>query len=86
MHFRYVVANCGNPPCPANGMVSTNGGTTFGHMATYSCKQGYQLSGPSSRFCLWSGSWSGSTPTCDPIRKLYNKVFTFKEKLEQKRR
>jgi len=32
--------------------------------AEYKCKLGYTLDGVSSRKCLYSGRWSGGSPTC----------------------
>ncbi len=32
--------------------------------ATYSCNNGYILTGGATRVCVNGGSWSGSTPTC----------------------
>ena len=72
VYIWYILANCGNPPCPANGMVTTDGGTTVGHVATYSCDDDYVLGYPGARICKPDGSWSGSTPTCDPVGKLKN--------------
>ena len=66
----YILADCGEPIEPENGAVSTNGGTTIGHIAQYGCDDGYELSGPSTRICKPDGAWSDSEPTCDPICKL----------------
>ncbi|XP_064400490.1 sushi, von Willebrand factor type A, EGF and pentraxin domain-containing protein 1-like isoform X2 [Halichondria panicea] len=47
---------------PNNGVVRVNDGR-----ATYTCNNGYTLFGSYSRFCLSSGSWSGSNPSCQLI-------------------
>ncbi|XP_064400499.1 E-selectin-like isoform X3 [Halichondria panicea] len=50
---------------PNNGVVRVNDGR-----ATYTCNNGYTLFGSYSRFCLSSGSWSGSNPSCQLISRL----------------
>lgn len=49
---------------PENGRVDTSGGTTEGSVATYTCNEGYNLKGESSRTCTTSG-WSGKEPSCE---------------------
>jgi hypothetical protein len=56
--------DCGAPPIPANGRVSTSSGTQFNDSASYSCNDGYKIEGSPSRTCQANGSWSGSAPTC----------------------
>ncbi|XP_064387710.1 sushi, von Willebrand factor type A, EGF and pentraxin domain-containing protein 1-like isoform X5 [Halichondria panicea] len=56
---------CGNPPTIPNGS-RTFTGTTFEETATYSCENGYQLSGSSTVTCQANGSW-GTAPTCQPV-------------------
>lgn len=48
---------------PANGVVSF-AGTTFRSVATYTCNDGYVISGNEQRTCLETGEWSGQIPTC----------------------
>ncbi|XP_064400356.1 sushi, von Willebrand factor type A, EGF and pentraxin domain-containing protein 1-like [Halichondria panicea] len=50
---------------PNNGVVRVNNGR-----ATYTCNNGYRLFGSYSRFCLSSGSWSGSNPSCQLISRV----------------
>ncbi len=64
-----VAGPCGDPPTIPNGS-RTFTGTTFGETATYTCDNGYQLSGSSTVTCQASGSWSPA-PTC-PSRKIRN--------------
>lgn len=63
-----TLVDCGPAPvAPANGSVSTPGGTSFTATATYSCATGYSLAGEASLTCLASGTWSGSAPTCSLV-------------------
>ena len=55
--------SCGIPPSPIDGHKIFNG-ITVGKTVTYSCNNGYVLSGHTSLTCLSSGHWSGSTPYC----------------------
>ena len=64
--FICLAVNCGNLPDPANGNVTTLGGTTFESLAVYRCNEGYVLSYPAGRTCLSSGLWSGTAPRCVP--------------------
>ncbi|XP_053408096.1 sushi, von Willebrand factor type A, EGF and pentraxin domain-containing protein 1-like [Mercenaria mercenaria] len=57
------VTDCGGLSSPDNGLVSASQ-TTFGQVATYTCAEGYSLSGTSSRICQPDGSWSSSPPLC----------------------
>ena len=47
---------------PQNGMVSFNS-TTSGSLATYSCDEGFRLTGIETRTCF-NGAWSNRDPTC----------------------
>ena len=38
--------------------------STFGAMATYTCDEGFNLIGNSTRLCQADGSWKGTDPTC----------------------
>ena len=61
--FLSVAVDCGGLPSPANGQVATSI-TTLGSTATYSCNNGYTLSGSAMRNCLTDATWSGTEPTC----------------------
>ena len=61
--YVYAVVDCGMLPSISNGEVSQLS-TTVGSVATYSCNNGFDLVGQSSRSCLASKRWSGSPPTC----------------------
>ena len=58
-----IVDSCDPLPPPENGNVDASI-TTIGSVATYSCNNGFLLSGDSQRICQMNGFWSGSAPTC----------------------
>jgi hypothetical protein len=58
-----IVDGCGPLPPPENGNVDASI-TTVGSVATYSCNNGFLISGDSQRNCQMDGFWSGSAPTC----------------------
>ena len=59
---------------PSNGNVSMTGGV-YQDTVTYTCNNGFQLSGDPTRTCGSDGQWSGSAPTCDRKYNLqYNLV------------
>ncbi len=62
----HVVADCGPPSIPANGMVEYNL-TAFLSSANYSCVFGYELSPLTGavRVCEGSEQWSGPDPVCN---------------------
>ena len=52
---------------PENGKVVMTG-NSIGDTATYSCDDGFVLSGVDMVTCLADGQWSDHPPTCVPIR------------------
>lgn len=54
---------CPNLRSPVNGEVSLSG-ITLGSTATYTCNEGFILSGNRIRSCLTTAIWSGEDPTC----------------------
>ena len=60
------VMDCSPLTDPTNGQIDTPS-ITFGSVATYSCDNGYRLSGQSMTICQADGTWSGSTPTCEIV-------------------
>ena len=57
------VPNCGALLPPINGSVFFEN-TTIGSMANYSCEQGFELIGVSSRTCQGDSTWSDLPPMC----------------------
>ena len=58
---------------PENGAVSITG-TGVGDIATYTCNDGFELSGSDTRACESNGEWSGSAPTCEGNQSLVHAV------------
>ena len=63
-----VAIQCDALSDPDNGAVSVTG-TGVGDTATYTCDDGYELIGSSTRTCQSNGEWSESSPTCEGIPK-----------------
>ena len=66
-----VIQDCGQPASIAGGNVDFNL-TLNGSIATYTCNEGYNLTGPEVRTCLTDvtqipGTWSDSPPICTGI-------------------
>ena len=60
------VIDCGDPGIPANGHRSVTGSSIFSSEVSYTCDDGFVLSGPPSRVCNESG-WSGVLPSCNRV-------------------
>ncbi len=63
LHF---AVDCGELSAPDNGGVLQSG-TGLGAIATYSCRDGFNRIGTSSRTCQANGQWSGEEPTCSSM-------------------
>ncbi len=59
--------DCGALTSPTRGSVATPGGTLAGAVATYSCEDGFVLTGVTSRTCGLNNQWSDVAPTCVPV-------------------
>ena len=63
--FNLIIANdCGSLTNPINGQVDTSPGTNYMSTATYSCDNGYELNGSSTRTCSSDGMWTRAAPIC----------------------
>ncbi|XP_054716836.1 multiple epidermal growth factor-like domains protein 6 [Uloborus diversus] len=69
-----VSLDCPDPGSIANGIRKSypplndqQRGYQRGSRVTYSCKEGYQLQGVESIFCLIGGEWSSTKPECDQV-------------------
>ena len=66
--------SCTDLPSISNGVITYSPTTSprlEGTTATYSCTDGYELTGGSTRMCVDSGSmgdWNGMEPTCTGIK------------------
>ena len=53
-------------PFPANGSITYDPAT---NVATHSCDPGYELSNTGQRTCQSNNQWSGTTVTCESIKR-----------------
>ena len=63
-HVIAYLGYCDEPETPANGDKVVNGNLE-GDTVTYSCNNGFNLSGDASRTCRSNGEWSGTQPKCN---------------------
>ena len=67
LHFAYsdFSTDCEKLGAPIHGDVTySNGRTTYGEVATFTCAIGYYLSHNRTRVCSASSNWDGTTPKC----------------------
>lgn len=69
MNSLSAVVDCGNLGDPFMGEVNMEEGSSLGSRASYSCYEGYVISGAMSRVCQDNGRWSREEPIC--ARELY---------------
>ena len=62
-YYVYAAVQCGQLINPMNGQVTVSG-TTEGSTATYTCIDGFTLSGSTSRTCSSDGTWRPEAPVC----------------------
>ena len=63
----YILSSvsCSTSPQPAHGSIAySQPYLTLGQTATYSCDDGYQLTGPRVRVCQADSTWTGFEPSC----------------------
>lgn len=58
---------CKEPLSIAHGNITAIHGYTFGNEIKYSCKEGYELLGISSRICTSDKTWTNEQPECEAI-------------------
>lgn len=61
--YNVVFADCGSPPSVNNSVVTVPDGTLVSATATYTCNNGYQVSGNPTIECLDTGKWANE-PYC----------------------
>lgn len=60
-----TIVNCTDPGTPSDGTRSGGNSYSFNSQLTYSCDEGYELSGSSVIVCLSTGNWSDVPPVCN---------------------
>ncbi len=55
---------CASLQPPMNGLVNNPEDTIVGSVASYTCNEGYELSGPITRSCEVTGQWTATEPVC----------------------
>ena len=58
--------DCGTPPAVTNGSPGAPDMTTFGGTVTYTCDNGFTLSGSAMITCLATGMWD-TPPSCTGV-------------------
>ncbi|CAH1797704.1 unnamed protein product [Owenia fusiformis] len=58
-----IINDCGTLPAPSNGTVDSTT-STFNTTVTFSCDDGYSLSGSTSRTCQANSTWDGTETVC----------------------
>ena len=64
--FFLLVVSCGSLSSPTNGSITITE-VTFGALANFTCDEGFNLIGSSSRQCLANGNWSGNDTSCESM-------------------
>lgn len=62
---------CGVLDNPLNGTVTLPMERIFNSQASYTCNEGFILTGIDNRTCQSDGVWSGIAPTCVEGKQLY---------------
>ncbi|XP_071551645.1 locomotion-related protein Hikaru genki isoform X1 [Panulirus ornatus] len=68
-YLHILVKGVSCPPVSSDGLLEVHGDSvTLGTSFTFSCPDGYYLSGSTKITCLPSGDWSGPSPRCVVVR------------------
>lgn len=59
--------DCQSLSSPIFGSVSFSDGLAYSSQATYSCNNGFNLAGDTTRTCQANATWDGSEPSCQPV-------------------
>ena len=59
-----TVPTCGQLPELVNGYLSLSSGVNEGSVATYTCDEGFILTGSITRTCTTNGGWTLIAPVC----------------------
>ena len=59
----FTAATCPTLPVPVSGTIDFDD-ITIGSVASYSCDEGFELVGSTTRTCQSDGTWSGNDPQC----------------------
>jgi len=70
--IRLLERSCAPLIAPDNGMIQCSG-TSVDDICVFTCDDGFELSGSSSRTCQDDGTWSGTEAVCD-VEGQYNYV------------
>ena len=70
IRYYFKLSACGGLSNPTDGSVVTSNGNFVGSIASFTCDEGFEITGLSQLVCLGNGSWSESAPTCTPVGKV----------------
>ena len=69
LYLLHTGITCAAPEAPQNGNLSPALSVyTYQQQVSYTCANGYQLSGDTSISCIAQNAWSGGVPTCQGMR------------------
>ena len=62
--FPIMLTGCPDPEGTEHGEVTWNGTEVESSVATYTCSEGYELTGPTTRKCRLYARWDQRIPNC----------------------
>ena len=67
--YLFSVVSCPSLTDPNNGVINCllgdDGVSSYGDTCSFTCDNGYELTGSDTRICQSNGNWSGSDATCE---------------------